>query len=815
MVVASTFPAFPPLHGGQRRIADVYAALAAAGADVTIVALTHGGSRALEVPSKGLRQIVVPRSEQQEAFDGSTAREAGIPVEDILADETPKLTPAYLRVLRDACIGADVVVASHPYLISSIDAVWSGPIVYDAIDDDAALKEAVLPPTRLGRLLATTAAEIEARCVRRAAFTFTISERIADALAERYQLDRSTIAAVPPIVDPASFVSPDVVQRVARRRAFSPVPVALFVGSGHPPNVDAARKLIAAAVTLSEVHLVVAGSCGGAIDRASLPPNVTVTGVLNDIDYRRVLGMADVVLNPVEVGGGVNIKMLDYVASGAPILSTRLGANGLAHLLDHIDVVQDGDWATAIRRTLAQPPEIREARALAAQRALAERHAAKAVAAPLLERIGALATGSQSRQLRGEMRPKLVIATHHTVHPVTGGGSRRMQQLYGIIGSQYDVVVCSRFEMPQQADEVELAPNVVERRSPRGAVQQSMFQNAVGQFGGAGGRDEVRFDETMWLNPVYADTLRRSLRGAAAAMCTHPYAYGALRSVWSGPIVYDSQNVEYISQLAVLTGAPNRSAMLQRVAEIERRCVREAAAVVAISEGDAELFVELYGVQRKKILVVPPAVDPDAIPYRDGEARQRLKATSSLAGRTVALFVGSNWPMNLHAALRLADVARAVPEVLFLVVGSVGGPATGALGDRRPENLQFTGVVDDATYGNILGLADLAVNPIEQGSGLCMKVMDYIGAGLPIVSTVIGARGWGIAPDEAKVGPVAQFPEFVRAVLTQREAAEGDAQRLYARLVKQRSRSAHTRPLLAMLDTLVGAQDERHEMSTV
>jgi glycosyltransferase involved in cell wall biosynthesis len=807
LVVVTTFPVSPPSHGGQRRIRDVLANLAESGADITVVALhTYSKGVLLDRVGPRFRQISVGGSEAHQQAAVEVSRQVNVYCEDILADEAPRLSPHFLEVLRDACRGADAVIAAHPYCISSIEAVWDGPVFYHADDDEAGLKAKIFPQSAAGRMLADATRAIEARCMQRASIVYAISEGVADSLAARYGAPRNAILVVPPSIEPSTFVSTDVAARRARRRAVFPAPLVLFVGSGHPPNVQAAKGVVVpAARALPDVQFVVVGSVGKLLDPAVAPPNLAVTGLVSDADLSRLLEMADVALNPVDLGGGVNIKMFDYVAGAAPILTSDVGLSGFAYLRPYVDVV-DGDWAAAIRRTLDMPYDQLEARTSAAQRAVAERHAPAVVVEPLLERIRDAIGAASGLRTRGGERRKIVVATHHTIHPVNSGGARRMQQLFGQLGTRYDVVVCSRFEIPQRPDEVRLAPGLVERRTPRSAVQQEIITQAIARYGGPGGRDEVRFDETGWLNPAYADTLERSLRGASVAFCTHPYTFGILRRLWDGPIVYDAMDVEYLAQVAVLKDAPNRSAMLHRVATIERRCAREADLISTISETDAELFAAIYDVDPAKIVVVPPALDTEVRAYLDHEARAIRRETSSFAGRRVALFIGSNWPMNVRAVVRLGAIARALPDVVFLVVGSVAGAAPAALMGNVPSNLQFTGAIDDAAFRAVLEIANLAVNPIEEGSGTCMKVLDYVAAGLPLITTPIGGRGYGFHDGvDADVVSLDEFPPRIQAALASPRGAQERAARAYDRLRRERSWEALAEPLFRGIERLVAS----------
>ena len=46
----------------------------------------------------------------------------------------------------------------------------------------------------------------------------------------------------------------------------------------------------------------------------------------------------------------------------------------------------------------------------------------------------------------------------------------------------------------------------------------------------------------------------------------------------------------------------------------------------------------------------------------------------------------------------------------------------------------------------VLGVSEVALNPMSSGSGTNLKMLDYFGSGVPIISTPFGARGLGVEP---------------------------------------------------------------------
>jgi GT2 family glycosyltransferase/glycosyltransferase involved in cell wall biosynthesis len=109
----------------------------------------------------------------------------------------------------------------------------------------------------------------------------------------------------------------------------------LFLGSfRHGPNIVAldwfVDEVLPGIVTRRpEARLIVVGS--DAPPRhpyADLAPAVEIRGFVEDI--REPLGRYAVFVCPVRSGSGVRVKLLEAFASGIPVVSTRIGAEGLA-----------------------------------------------------------------------------------------------------------------------------------------------------------------------------------------------------------------------------------------------------------------------------------------------------------------------------------------------------------------------------------------------------------------------------------------------------------------------------------------------------
>lgn len=108
--------------------------------------------------------------------------------------------------------------------------------------------------------------------------------------------------------------------------------VCVFMGSNYKPNAEAAHTIVDIAERIQNetqpVHFLILGSVGNALSRRNLPANVTVTGYVEN-NFEAHLDAADIALNPMQSGGGTNIKLIDFFARSLPVISTPFGARGI------------------------------------------------------------------------------------------------------------------------------------------------------------------------------------------------------------------------------------------------------------------------------------------------------------------------------------------------------------------------------------------------------------------------------------------------------------------------------------------------------
>lgn len=104
----------------------------------------------------------------------------------------------------------------------------------------------------------------------------------------------------------------------------------------------------------------------------------------------------------------------------------------------------------------------------------------------------------------------------------------------------------------------------------------------------------------------------------------------------------------------------------------------------------------------------------------------------------VLLFAGSAHPPNIGAAQMLANLSKILPEYEIFIVG-----ACGQYVKTDSPNVRILGHVNNATLDALLRITHAFVNAIAAGSGTSLKVARALSYGVPVISSELGARGYG------------------------------------------------------------------------
>jgi glycosyltransferase involved in cell wall biosynthesis len=129
----------------------------------------------------------------------------------------------------------------------------------------------------------------------------------------------------------------------------------IFVGSTHPPNVDALSHFVkevwpAVRGQLGPLALQVAGDVCRSVPHLARQPGVELLGHVSDLS--EVLARARVFVSPLRYGAGIKGKVLAAMTAGVPLVTTPVGAEGigLVHGRSALIAETDADFARHVVR---------------------------------------------------------------------------------------------------------------------------------------------------------------------------------------------------------------------------------------------------------------------------------------------------------------------------------------------------------------------------------------------------------------------------------------------------------------------------------
>ena len=183
---------------------------------------------------------------------------------------------------------------------------------------------------------------------------------------------------------------------------------------------------------------------------------------------------------------------------------------------------------------------------------------------------------------------------------------------------------------------------------------------------------------------------------------------------------------------------------------------------MACAEEDKQTLCGMFSISPEKVNVVPNGVDTSGIIYLSRDGRESLRRDIGIDSSFLALFIGSWHGPNIECLSYISSFAQQLPDIGFIVLGSVAGACDPK---DHPDNMKFLGMVDDMRKQTFLDACNVALNPMTSGSGTNLKMLEYMAAGLPVISTPFGARGLRIDDGACVVlTELHGFPNAIRRI---------------------------------------------------
>jgi polysaccharide biosynthesis protein PslH len=338
-------------------------------------------------------------------------------------------------------------------------------------------------------------------------------------------------------------------------------------------------------------------------------------------------------------------------------------------------------------------------------------------------------------------RPSALFLTPESPYPIAGGGALRSASLLEYLARRYDIDVIV-FRQPGAPDPASLIPSGLVRRVTVLDLPPNRRTFAARALRNAG--------RGVRRGPPLVDRFAGFSAAVAHAAAGTRYDLGLIEHSWCAPYleqvspvcartVLDLHNVESELHRRCAAAEGRSTAAAHRVfqgasLELERAWLPRFSLVLTTSAADAAVARAIA--PNARVAVYPNALPPTPLPVAGDEEAIVFSGNMEYHPNLTAVrwFRRDIWP-------RLRD---RWPRLVWRLVGK--NPAaieryTG--GDRR---IEVTGPVVDAVVE--LARSRVAVVPLLTGSGTRLKILEAWAAGLPVVSTTMGAEGLPVRDGE-------------------------------------------------------------------
>lgn len=168
----------------------------------------------------------------------------------------------------------------------------------------------------------------------------------------------------------------------------------------------------------------------------------------------------------------------------------------------------------------------------------------------------------------------------------------------------------------------------------------------------------------------------------------------------------------------------------------ERRFLGFADKVTVPSRKDAELIGNIYDVDENRVEVVRPSLSD----FVDNMIRSDV----FIEPYSILFWGAMNRKENYLAAIKFikenfTELLKEFPLAKLYIVGASPHADLIELSANFPNSVIVTGYVEDPTEYFVK--CSIGVAPLLSGAGVKVKVLEMIRAGIPVVSTPVGAEG--------------------------------------------------------------------------
>ncbi len=784
LLVLNFFPAFfPPQSGGEQRYYHLYNQLSRH-YDITLISPTHPEYRAryeLVEFNRHFREHRIPKNRIFSDLHAKLDREGiGPECSALVCALAADQFSGYHEKYRELAPEADIIVHEFPYMLRYDTGFGRDgkPRIYNSHNFESRLVEQIITGATRKRYHAMVA-ELEWELATGCDLIFATSEEERRQFAALLGGQTDKIAIAPNGFDSEKLSQENTSDMVASSPAPESTtrPRAIFLGSRHLPNLEAARFIRdQLAPAHPEIDFIIMGSVCRDLEPG--PANLILAGVVSETEKQAAFQQAAMALNPMFSGAGTNVKMLDFMAAGLAIVTTPVGARGLEGEDGVHYLIRNPETFTEGLQRLRQNPEEGARLGAAARRLAGEKYSWERIASTIFREIETRLppregprrapvnhgsrSGNNKASAGSSRRPRLLLLNDYPLGAARAGGAVRIRELFTRIARNFEVRLLCLNNLSEPRER-EIAPGFIEISIPKSRRHKEAEIEWRRRLP-ISVNDLLAYREAP-CNQELLNSWRELYKSSEIIILEHPYLAGLLEKQPPAPgipVIYEAHNLETRMKQELLREHPESAGFRELAARAETTALTRAQLLICVCESDRRAFAR--GFPGLESCLIENGIDTR--PYR--EKRQfRKQWRNWFHGHPTVLFLGSAHPPNLEAARFIAErLCPVLPEAYFLLVGAVGEAFSSS---QQPANLVICGEVETEIKNALVNLADVAINPMFSGGGSSLKIAEYLAAGVPVLSTPFGVRGFDLPADTVSLAEADSFPARLRELIDNRQ----------------------------------------------
>ncbi len=321
------------------------------------------------------------------------------------------------------------------------------------------------------------------------------------------------------------------------------------------------------------------------------------------------------------------------------------------------------------------------------------------------------------------MRKRITTINHFDILSVSHGGTHAILDFYYELSRWYDVNIVMLVNNDIYVDMFEYSNGV------------KIFPVYYNEKDSDKNQYDFIIDE-LPKNENVVNRIKDISSDSEIIISEHVYTWNLVKAVSAEKRrIYRALNVEY-DYMRMIWKVCEGNSVLKRIFSVEEDACKSADLVFTIGENDRIRMIDLYKLnefEQRKIITIGAGFSQD---------KEKLVWPSKRIGiqgcDNSAIYIASRTPATIEAVKTIIIVAKKEANVTFFVAGSV---CSAFEQKELPRNVVLKGIISDDEKNNLLSKCDFAINPIEDGAGVNIKMLEYFSIGIPVITSAYGVRG--------------------------------------------------------------------------